>query len=216
MRPFNRFSRWVLPLRIFGSVIMLYGFVRIVTATDAIGIAIGLLGAMAWPAATLIEERSTLFRRLTTVSVRHAMATTPVIVPSSSRISDVRKRFGNLREDSFFLLSQNGYTTDVALPETVARVSSEEARYRRIGEVAHPISYVDAVRPDDVLLEAVNRLDSPRLEYVPVLNHRGRFTGVVTRSHIADSLRVRAEGTVVYTRHSGAERPVLSGNQIAA
>jgi CBS domain-containing protein len=216
MRAFNRFSRWVLPLQMFGSLIMLYGFVRIVTATDATGIAIGLLGALAWPAATLIEERSPLFKRLTAASVGRAMATKPVVVPSSWRIIDVRKRFDDLGTDSFFLVLQNRYTRSVALPETVHRVPGEDARYRTVGEVAHPISYVDAVRPDDALLEAFNRLDSPRLEYVAVLDERGTLAGVINRRHIADYLRTHPESTVLHARHSGAERPALSANQIAA
>jgi CBS-domain-containing membrane protein len=201
---------------VVGSLIMGYGFIRIVTATDVSGIAIGFLGALAWPAATLIEEHSPLFKRLTAAVVRQAMATKPVVVPSWWRIIDVRKRFDNLGTDSFFVVSQNGRTIGVALPETVRRVPSEEARYRSVGEVAHPISYVDAVRPQDPLLEAFNRLDSPRLEYVAVVDERGTLIGVVNRKHISDQLQTHAESTVLHARYSGTERRALSGNQIAA
>jgi signal-transduction protein with cAMP-binding, CBS, and nucleotidyltransferase domain len=213
----NRFSMWVMPLRLLGSIVMLYGFIRIVTIPDAIGFAIGLLGALAWQAATAFEESSPLFRRLTAVTVRQAMATKPITVSSWWKVPDIRQRFGVLGNDSFFLVSQDGYLSGIAMPDDVYQVSSEDARSLSIGQLARPISHVNAVRTQDTLLDAFSRLESSRIEHVPVFDERGTLAGVITRRHIADCLQNGAEASSnTRVLDSAGERASLIAQQVAA
>jgi Mg/Co/Ni transporter MgtE len=196
---------------------MLYGFIRTVTGPDAVGIGIVLLGAVVWQTATVINERSPLLRRLAAVSVRHTMATTRTSVPAWWKISSIRKRLGDLDPNSFFLVTRDGYTSGVALPDDVYQVSREDAGKLSIGQLAHPIGYLDAVRPEDALLEAFTILGAPRLAHVPVLDERGALVGIITRRHIEGYLRTGANlSKNTHGPHSLAEPPSLASHPIAA
>ena len=76
------FCKWVMPARLVSLVIVLYGFARIFAATDAAGIAIVLLGSLVWPAATLLEERSSTFQLLQNMFVGKLMRAHLIAVAS--------------------------------------------------------------------------------------------------------------------------------------
>jgi hypothetical protein len=187
------FSRWIYPSRLLGSIIMIYGIVRVLFASDVAGIVVGVFGALVWQLGTALEELSPLFRRLAEGSVRHVMASNQIIVPGWWRVSDVRERVPAVDTNSFFVTIQDGHKSGVVLPEEVYSASVEDSRYVSIGQVARPISYVNAARADDSLLQAFSTLHSLGREHMIVVDDRENLAGVITRKHINAYLRTSVE-----------------------
>jgi CBS-domain-containing membrane protein len=184
------FSRWVYPSRLLGSIIMIYGIVRVLFASDVAGIVFGVFGALVWQLGTKL---SPLFRRLAEGCVGNVMASNQIIVPSWWRVSDVRKRFPAVDTNSFFVTTQDSYKSGVVLPEEIYSASVKDSRYLSIGQVARPISYVNAARMDDSLLEAFSTLESLGREHMVVVDDRENLAGVITRKHIDAYLRTSVE-----------------------
>jgi hypothetical protein len=111
------FSKWVMPLRLAGGAIILCGLIRIVAAPDFTAIAVAVGGSLVWQAGTLLEERSPLFRRLEDTPVNGVMR--PCLIPVASwwTLAKMRSQFPTVDDQSFFVTTENGYLTGVALPE---------------------------------------------------------------------------------------------------
>jgi hypothetical protein len=182
------FCKWVMPMRLVGLVIVLYGFARIFAATDPAGIAIALLGSLAWPAATLLEERSASFQLLQNMPVEKLMRSHLIAVAGSWTLAKVRVSFPAIDDGSFFVTMQDGYLSGIVLPEWAYGVSNDEARHQTMAVAAHPISFVDALRKQDSALTAFSLMERLRRDYLPVTDLREKLVGVITREQIARRL----------------------------
>jgi hypothetical protein len=78
----SAFSRWALPARLLGGIIILCGFTLILVAQSTMGIVVTVLGSLVWQIGTVLEHRSPLLRRLKTSSVRPLMRTEQISVPN--------------------------------------------------------------------------------------------------------------------------------------
>src|SRR5688572_23858107 len=103
------FCKWVMPVRLVGVVIVLYGFARIFTATDAAGIAIALLGSLVWQGGILLEEQSSSFQLLRNMSVGKLMKAHRIAVAGSWPLAKVRTSLPAIDDESFFVTMQDGY-----------------------------------------------------------------------------------------------------------
>jgi len=182
------FSNWVMPLRLAGAALMVYGFIRMIVVTDFTAIAVVVAGSLVWQVGTLLEERSPLFLRLENTPVSGVMRSRFVPVASWWTLAKLRSQFPTMDDQSFFVTTENGYLTGVALPEWIWEASNDDARYRRMEEISRPIEYVHAVRQDDAALVAFSRMESLRLNHLSVTDARETLVGVVTREQIADFL----------------------------
>ena len=182
------FCKWVMPVRLVSLAIVLYGFARIFAATDPAGIAIALVGSLLWPAATLLEERSSTFQLLQSMFVGKLMRAHLIAVAGSWTLAKVRVNFPAIDDESFFVTMQDGYLSGIVLPEWVYDVSNDEARHQTMAVVAHPITFVDAVRQEDTVLTAFGLMERLRRDHLPVTDLREKFVGVITREQIAQRL----------------------------
>src|SRR5687768_2841038 len=120
------FCKWVMPARFVSLIIILYGFARIFVVTDFSGIGIALLSSLVWRAGTLLEERSSSFQLLRSMSVAKLMRAQPIAVSSSWTPAGVRVNFPALDDGSFFVTIQDGYLSGIVLPEWIHGVSKDE------------------------------------------------------------------------------------------
>jgi hypothetical protein len=183
LNPSSPFSKWVLPARLVGLGIGLFGFLRVVASADAFGILISVVGSIVWQCGTFLEERSPEFRVLNSTLARDVMRTGRIDVPG--RLKAAKLRLLSSQPGTFFVAMQDGYESGILLPEQLHAVSEDEAHHLTVAIVASPISYVDSIRGDDSLLTALMGLERSRRDHVVVLDWRERIAGVVTRNEIA-------------------------------
>ena len=179
------FSKWVLPVRLAGLGIVLLGFAQIVLASDAAGIVVAVIGSAVWQAGMALEKRSPLFQLLNSTPVRHLMRTKRTNIPSSWTVAKAYERLSFPSERTFFVTTQDGYESGIALPEQLRELSEDKADDRVLGQIAQPISYVDAIRDIDPLLTAFDHMERHRNNYVTVLDGREYLVGVVTKKQLA-------------------------------
>jgi hypothetical protein len=185
----SSFSKWAPPLRLLGLLIGLFGFMQITIDSDPAGIVVGVIGSLVWQAGMLVEECSPpRFRILSTTTACDAMRSERIDIPGWWRVVTVHERFPTLSDQAFFVVIQDGYESGIALPEQLAEVRADDARYLPVAQIAKAISYVDAIRDDTLLLSAFSALEQRRRDYVPVLDAREHIVGVVTRKELADVL----------------------------
>jgi len=190
------FSNWVMPLRLAGGAITVYGLIRMMAVADFTAIAMAVAGSLVWQAGTLLEERSPLFLRFANTPVSKVMRSRFVPVASWWTLAKMRSQFPTIDDQSFFVTTENGYLTGVALSEWIWGASNDEARYRRMEEISRPIEYVDAVRQDDTALAAFSRMKLLRRNHLSVTDARETLVGVITREQIADFLHGSAASQV--------------------
>jgi hypothetical protein len=50
-----------MPIRLTGALIVMYGFIRVFSAADPLGIVIAVAGSLVWQPGMFFEMRSTMF-----------------------------------------------------------------------------------------------------------------------------------------------------------
>jgi hypothetical protein len=205
--PRSPFCSWVLPVRLAGSAIILFGFLYLLVALDFVGIAVVLFGSFTWQAGTLLEERSPSFLLLQKLSVGQLMRSSPIAVGSSWTIARVRATFDVIDDKSFYLTMQDGYLSGIVLPEWICSVSNGEARRQTMAVVAHPVTLSDAIRQRDTVLDAFTLMERLRRNQLSVKDERDQLVGVITREQIANVLSDRSHA-VGFGRHviAGSDR----------
>ena len=90
------------------------------------------------------------------------------VIPSSWTVAKARDRFSCPTEEAFFVTTQDGYESGIALPEQLREFLESEASQLLLGQTARAIRYVDAIRDIDPLFVALNYMERHRSDYVIV------------------------------------------------
>jgi signal-transduction protein with cAMP-binding, CBS, and nucleotidyltransferase domain len=109
-------------------------------------------------------------------------------LPVRGPVAKVRINFPAVDDGSFFVTMQDGSLNGIVLPEWFYSVSNDEARDQTMAVVAHPITFVDAVRQQDTVLTAFSLMERLRRDHLPVTDLREKLVGVITREQIAQRL----------------------------
>ena len=212
-RLISPFSVWVLPFRVTGAVVFLYAFIRMLVTPDLTILAITIVGSLLWLTGTAIEERSALFRRMEETPIRDVARTRLLKVPAWTSVARFHREHPVVSSDTFVITTQDRYDAGIVTPEELYRVSANEAAYVSLGQLAKPISFVDALRFEDSVLEAFLRFRSNNRWVLSVLDKRGAFGGLVTRSDVdrwSNNLRIQR------VRDAAPARESTSNQKLAA
>jgi hypothetical protein len=178
------FSAWVLPLRLLGISAFVYAFVRMLAAPDLTLIVVGILGSLLWQAGTAAEEHSPLYRRPASTTVRKVMRTRPIKARSWVSVFDYKSEHPGSNPDAFIITTQGGYEAGILTPEELSRVPEGAVRHTSVGQLAHPVSYVDGLGFDDPILEVFLHFRRSNAAVVPVLDEREALAGVLERQDL--------------------------------
>lgn len=180
----SSFSLRVLLLRVAGAAMVVAGLVSMLVAWNLTAIAVAVAGSLVWQAGTLLKERSSLFRRLETTPIRDVMRSRLVPVAIWWSLEKVRALFPLVDNHSFFVTTESGFLTGIALPEWIWEPTHEEARHRKMEELSRPIEYVHAVRDDATALMAFGHMNLLQRDYLSVTDARDTLVGVITREQV--------------------------------
>ena len=183
-RLISPFSVWVLPFRVAGVVVFLYAFIRMLVTPDLTMLGVAIVASLLWQAGTAIEEHSALFRRSEGTPIRDITRTRSLKAPSWISVARFHREHPVVGWGTFITTTEDGYDAGVVTPEEIYSVSANEAPYVSLGQLAKPISYVDALRFEDPILGAFLGFRSKSPAVLSVLDTRGALGGIVTRSDV--------------------------------
>ena len=86
--------------------------------------------------------------------------------------------------DAIVITTEAGYDAGIVMPETIRHGAHGSSGRSTVGELAKPISYVDALRPGDPVLDAFLHFRKWDDEFLLVLDRRDSVAGVVTRADL--------------------------------
>lgn len=177
----NPFSALVLPLRLSAVAVLLYSFVTMLTTPDIAVVAVVLVGLCFWMAGTLAQESSALYRRLKSLAAGKIARKRIVRVRSTLSIAEFLKEYPDLGSDAIVITTEAGYDAGIVMPETIRHGAHGSSGRSTVGELAKPISYVDALRPGDPVLDAFLHFRKWEDEFLLVLDRRDAIAGVVAK-----------------------------------
>jgi Zn-dependent protease/predicted transcriptional regulator len=91
-----------------------------------------------------------------------------------------------------FVVLQNGEVAGLVTPHEVKKIDRARWPYTTLNEVMRPLEDLHTVPPETPLKNVLEIMGREDLNQVPVMTN-GRLAGILSRSHLLDYLRTRAE-----------------------
>jgi CBS domain-containing protein len=91
-----------------------------------------------------------------------------------------------------FVITQNGNIAGLLTPHEVKEINRARWPYTTLSDIMRPLADLHTVPPETPLKNALEIMGKEDLNQLPVVTN-GRLAGILSRAHILDYLRTRAE-----------------------
>jgi Zn-dependent protease/CBS domain-containing protein len=198
--------------RFFGFALIALGVLQVVTGSGLNGIWLALIGWFVVSAATAEEQQARLGSRLAGLTVGQVMAAGPTVLDGNLTVADFVSRLALTHPFSTYpLVDPEGRLTGLVTLNRVRAVPPELRATTRLGEIACAPAEVPIARPEDPLVELLDRMQGCADGRAVVVDDAGRVVGVVSSSDVARALeQADLRGFDPYPAHSGADMTSLS------
>lgn len=176
-------------------LLIAYGLVRFFLESDVGGLWIALIGWFLFSAANSSYLQIKLSARLRGVHVRDVMLERCVPVEADMSVQafvdDYLQRGG---QGCYVVNDHRDGTEPVGLvvPADMRRIDRARWPVTPIRDAMRPLGSLQAVDPEDPLLQVLTMMGRADVNQVPVMDH-GHFEGVVTRSDVVNYVHARTE-----------------------
>jgi CBS domain-containing protein len=198
--------------RIVGFVMIALGVLQVVLGRGFGGVWLALIGWFVVSAATAEEQQAKLGGRLAGVAVGQVMAPRPVVLDGNLTVADFIAQVALTHQFSTYpLVDADGRLTGLVTLNRVRGVPPELRATTRLHDIACPASEVPTARPEDVLVELLERMQGCADGRAVVVDETGRVVGVVSASDVARALQLAdLRSFDPYPAPSGADMTSLS------
>jgi Zn-dependent protease/CBS domain-containing protein len=198
--------------RIVGFVMIALGVLQVVLGRGLGGIWLALIGWFVVSAATAEEQQARLTGRLAGVRVGQVMASRPIVLDGNLSVADFIAQVALTHQFSTYpLIDVYGRLTGLVTLNRVRGVPPELRATTRLQDIACPPSEVPTARPEDSLVELLERMQGCADGRAVVVDDTGRVIGVVSASDVARALQVAdLRSFDPYPAPSGADMTSLS------
>jgi Zn-dependent protease len=177
--------------RILGFVMIALGVLQVVTGRGLGGVWLALIGWFVVSAATAEEQQARLGGRLAGVKVGEVMAVRPTVLDGNLTVADFIAQVALTHQYSTYpLVDPHGQLTGLVTLNRVRAVPPELRATTRLQEIACPPSEVPTARPEESLVELLERMNGCADGRAVVVDDAGRVVGVVSASDVARSLQL--------------------------
>ena len=177
--------------RILGFVMIALGVLQVVTGRGLGGVWLALIGWFVVSAATAEEQQARLGGRLAGVKVGQVMAARPTVLDGNLTVADFIAQVALTHQYSTYpLVDPSGRLTGLVTLNRVRAVPPELRATTRLQEIACPPSEVPTARPEESLVELLERMNGCADGRAVVVDDAGRVVGVVSASDVARSLQL--------------------------
>jgi Zn-dependent protease/CBS domain-containing protein len=198
--------------RVFGFVMIALGILQVVTGRGLDGIWLALIGWFVVSAATAEEQQARLTGRLGRVAVGQVMAVRPVVLDGNLTVEDFIAQVAMTRPFSTYpLVDAQGRLTGLVTLNRVRGVPPGERATTHLQDIACPPNEVPIARPEEPLVELLERMHGCADGRAVVIDDAGRVIGVVSPTDVARALELADLRTLdAYPPPSGADMTSLS------
>ena len=198
--------------RVLGFVLIALGVLQVVAGAGLGGVWLALIGWFVVSAATAEEQQARLSGRLAGLTVAHVMTQRPLTLDPNLTADDfVRQVALTHRFSTYPLIDPQGRLTGLVTLNRVRAVPPGERVTTRLWEIACAPTEVPTARPDDPVLELLQRMHGCTDGRAVVVDDAGRAIGVVSPSDVARALeRADLRSLDSYPAPSGADLTSLS------
>jgi len=119
------------------------------------------------------------------VRVGAAYDPNPQVIGEGARIAELLEQLDRVEQTDFPVIDDRRRLVGIISLSELVRLARDESRLGTLvlaGDVANPI---EAVSPDDTLLDAIRKMGTRGSDSLPVVERRdGRLLGLITRAHV--------------------------------
>jgi Zn-dependent protease/CBS domain-containing protein len=198
--------------RIVGFILIALGVLQVVLGRGFGGIWLALIGWFVVSAATAEEQQARLGGRMAGVTVGQVMAVRPIVLDGNLTVADFIAQVALTHQFSTYpLVDSYGRLTGLVTLNRVRGVPPELRATTRLQDIACPPSEVPTVRPQDALVDLLERMQGCADGRAVVVDEAGRVIGVVSASDVARALQLAdLRSFDPYPAPSGADMTSLS------
>ena len=192
------------------------GVLQVVTGSGLNGIWLALIGWFVVSAATAGEQQARLGARMAGLTVGQVMAARPTVLDGNLTVADFVARLALTQPFSTYpLVDPEGRLTGLVTLNRVRAVPAELRATTHLREIACAPAEVPIARPEDPLVELLERMHGCADGRAVVVDDAGRVVGVVSSSDVARALELAdLRGFDPYPAHSGADMTSLSSQWV--
>jgi Zn-dependent protease len=177
--------------RIVGFIMIALGVLQVVLGRGLNGIWLALIGWFVVSAATAEEQQARLGARLAALKVGDVMTVRPIILDGNLTVDDFITHVAmNHRFSTYPLVDVQGRLTGLVTLNRVRAVAPELRATTRLQQIACSPAEVPTARPEDPLVELLERMHGCADGRAVVLDDVGRVIGVLSASDVARALQV--------------------------
>jgi Zn-dependent protease/CBS domain-containing protein len=177
--------------RIVGFIMIALGVLQVVLGRGLNGIWLALIGWFVVSAATAEEQQARLGARLAALKVGDVMTVRPIILDGNLTVDDFIAHVAmNHRFSTYPLVDVQGRLTGLVTLNRVRAVAPELRATTRLQQIACSPAEVPTARPEDPLVELLERMHGCADGRAVVLDDVGRVIGVLSASDVARALQV--------------------------
>jgi len=177
--------------RILGFVLIALGVLQLVTGLGLGGIWLALIGWFIVSAATAEEQQARLDGRLAGVAVGQVMTAQPTVVDGNLTVADFIARLAlNHPFSTYPLIDASGRLTGLVTLNRVRAVPPEHRASTRLRDIACAPNEVPTARPEESLVELLERMHGCADGRAVVVDDAGRVVGVLSASDVARALQL--------------------------
>lgn len=176
-------------------VLIAYGLVRFFLRSDVGGLWVALIGWFLVSAANSSYLQVKLSARLRGVHVRDVMSERCVPVEADMSVQAFVDGYLQRGGQGCYIVSDRQDGTEpvgLVVPADMRRIDRARWPVTPIREAMRPLHSLQAVEPDEPLLQVLTMMGRADVNQVPVMDH-GHFEGVVTRSDVVNYVHARTE-----------------------
>ena len=177
--------------RILGFVMIALGVLQVVTGRGLSGVWLALIGWFVVSAATAEEQQARLGGRIAGLQVGHVMAARPTVLDGNLSVADFIAQVALTHQYSTYpLVDRYGRLTGLVTLNRVRAVPPELRATTRLQEIACPPNEVPTARPEEPLVELLERMHGCADGRAVVVDEAGRVVGVLSASDVARALQL--------------------------
>ena len=177
--------------RVFGFVLIAIGVLQVVIGAGLGGLWLALIGWFLVSAATAEEQQAKLGSRLAGLTAAHVMTARPLALDPNLTVDDfVRQIALTHRFSTYPLVDSIGRLTGLVTLNRVRAVPPDARATTRLGEIACAPAEVPTARPDEPLIELLERMHGCADGRAVVVDDTGRVVGVVSATDVARALEL--------------------------
>ena len=193
--------------RFVGFAMIALGVLQVVTGFGLGGVWLALIGWFVVSAATAEEQHARLDGKLAGVRVGQVMTATPVVVDGNLTVEEFIARVAlSQRFSTYPLVDHQGRLTGLVTLNRVRSVPPESRVTTHLHDIACAPAEVPLTRPEEPIVELMERMQGCSDGRAVVLDADGRVIGVVSPTDVARALQMTdLRSMAPYPAASGAD-----------